>query len=503
MPDSRPPMFDDGGGLPTVARNQSTGQHAGGTDHRDDYNDRPGPNYLVRRAIAVGAGVAVIAVLAVGVGKLLDRGGGSDSAFSQPDWNTIVSVDDSSGVVVLTDNNGDEKDRIRLGIRQLTATHVVGDHIVAANDTSVVLTSLSETSSTETSSPGAASSGSETTTTVDIESTGALLLPSGSTQTVIAHNETSERAVFINASSGDIIDTDAVDTVAGAKYDLDNARSDPSGRNVLVADVRTGQSVLFSFDHDQPSFFPGLPLAIDEARVVTAQNVGTDATITVFDAAGEPGVSARTTSVRAGMLAGDNIVMVTVNGEIRVMSAVTGEIVDAGPLNVGTVNRGHVAVRGDRLIVVGSTGTAIVDAVGATVAEVVDAAPTKTGIDSTAPHRSECLILERGREVVVVSLEDGAVVVEAIATGEVRAGVNGCAPVVSTATGYLAISTNGVVRATVEGDVAAVSPDGSTIVVENGTRLELLPRADGGDESDAVEPVDIGRTGRTTLFADL
>ena len=62
----------------------------------------------------------------------------------------------------------------------------------------------------------------------------------------------------------------------------------PSGRDVLVTDSGNFQSVLFSFDRDEPSFFPGLALAIDADLVVTAQNVGSDATINVFDHAGEP-----------------------------------------------------------------------------------------------------------------------------------------------------------------------------------------------------------------------
>ena len=60
-----------------------------------------------------------------------------------------------------------------------------------------------------------------------------------------------------------------------------------SGRDVLVTDTGNFQSVLFSFDRDEPSYFPGLALAVDGDLVVTAQNVGTNATVNAFDHTGE------------------------------------------------------------------------------------------------------------------------------------------------------------------------------------------------------------------------
>ena len=68
----------------------------------------------------------------------------------------------------------------------------------------------------------------------------------------------------------------------------------PSGRDVLVTDSGNFQSVLFSFDRDEPSYFPGRALAVDDELVVTTQNVGTEASITVFDHDGEAVTDART-----------------------------------------------------------------------------------------------------------------------------------------------------------------------------------------------------------------
>ena len=58
---------------------------------------------------------------------------------------------------------------------------------------------------------------------------------------------------------------------------------------------------------------------------------------------------------------------------------------------------------------------------------------------------------------------------------------------------------------TLVGDVIAISPDGGTIGVERANRLELLPRvtANPTDDADAIEPVDVGRSGRQIFFAEL
>ena len=98
-------MYDDGGGLPDVARGE---QRRGSGDGSDRYSADEGfddrrrgvPNFLVRRAIVVGLVVVLIAVAAIAAGNLL---GGSDSdsrsAFGDSDWNTVVAIDQNIGTV--------------------------------------------------------------------------------------------------------------------------------------------------------------------------------------------------------------------------------------------------------------------------------------------------------------------------------------------------------------------------------------------------------------------
>jgi hypothetical protein len=487
-------MYDDGGGLPDVARGE---QRRGSADGSDRYSADEGfdetrrgvPNFLIRRAIVVGGVVVLIAAAAIAAGNLLGGSdSGSGSAFGDSDWNTVVAIDQNIGTVVLTDAEGEETGRFRLGIQSLTDSAVIGPTVIATSTDSIAVADLSAP---------------DDIVTIDIESAGALVRPSGTVATLIAPDTGSQRAVLVHGPTREVIDTADLDTVPGARYDIDLARSDPTGRNVLITDSGNFQSVLFSFEREAPSFFPGLALAVNDSIVVTAQNVGTNANINVFDHDGEAGVSTQTASVRAGMIAGGNVILVGVEGEVLALSITSGEVTTLDSLNVGTVQSGNVAPRGDRLIVRGDQGTAIVDGDGLVIADLPGAQPTTTGTDKLAPHRSTCLILSRAttNEIMVVDLDDGAIRVEALAGPEVLAAVSGCQPVVPTSTGYLSLTPDAVQPVTLVGDVVAISPDGGTLVVENNNRLVLTERA--VPDSDPADPVDIGRAGRSVFFADL
>ncbi|WP_395156203.1 hypothetical protein [Ilumatobacter sp.] len=491
MPRSRPPMYDDGGGLPDVARGEQRHDPSRGRDSVEGHDNRRRgvPNFLIRRAIVVGLVVVLIAVASIVAGNLLGSAdGGSGSAFGDSDWNTIVSIDKNIGAVVLTDADGEETGRFRLGIQSLTDSSVIGSTVIAASTDSIAVADLSAP---------------DDIATIDIESAGELVRPSGTVATVIAPDIASERVVLVHGPTREVIDTADLDTVPGARYDIDLARSDPTGRNVLVTDSGNFQSVLFSFDRDAPSFFPGLALAVNDSIVVTAQNVGTNANINVFDHDGEAGVSTQTASVRAGMISGGNVILIGVEGEVLSLSIASGEVTTLDSLSVGTVQSGNVAPRGDRLIVRGDQGTAIVDGDGLVIADLPGAQPTTTGIDKLAPRRSTCVILARAatNEIMVVDLDDGAIRIEALAQPEVLADVSGCLPVVPTSAGYLSLTPDAVQPVTLVGDVLAISPDGGTLVVENNNRLLLTERA--VPDSDPADPVDIGRAGRSVAFADL
>ncbi len=519
MSDSRPPIFDDGGGLPDVDRSRrrndgradGTG-HAAPTRHERGVWDNAGddewrsPNYLVRRAIVVGLVVLAIAAVAIFAGRLLGGDGSGDgSGNANADWNSIVTVDDTTGTVVITDADGQETNRFRLGLAALTDTELIDQTMIAIDTDALGIVQLdAEADITATD-----------ITTVDIAAAGTLVRPSGTTQTAVAADTSSQRLVLVHGPTAEVIDTDTTDTVPGARYDLGLAISEPAGRHILVTDSGNFQSVLFSFDREQPSFFSGLALAVNNDVVVTAANVGTNANVAVFDHAGEAGVAAQTTSVRAAMISNEMVILIGVDGEVLTMSLSSGDVSEIGTLTVGTVESGHVSTSGDRLIVIGTDGTAIVDAEGVALVELPGARPTVSGLDDPAPRSTTCLVVQRAvaGEVSVIDLETGTIGTEALAGADVLSPTDGCRPVVPTAAGYISLDADAatpVDTVTLAGDVIALSPDGNTLAVERSNRIELVQRSSAGgdgsggdDGDDEAEPVDIGRAGRTLFFAEL
>lgn len=467
---SPPTLFDDGGELPEDP--VATGA------------DDPVPNYFFRRALVVGGVVAVIAAAAVLAGRLIGSGGdGSSSGAASADWNRIVMVEDRTGRVIVVDETGEDIARLDSGVRTPNDTMVVGSTAVLSSDDVTAVVSLSD----------------ETTETFDLAAD-TVLAPSGTTLTMVAPATSGDRALIVHGPSGDVIDTAEFAPIAGARYDVTTARSATSGRDVLVTDIGNFQSVLLSFDRDEPSYFPGLALAVDGEHVVTTQNVGSNATVSAFDHRGEPLSSATTPSVRAAMITGDTVRLVTVEGQIVTMSLGSGDTDTGEILDIGTVESGHVIPTGDRLVVIGTAGTALVDDAGRVVANYDGLIP----VDEAALRGSQCITLtdmaaSSDGELTIVDVTDGTTVIEAAVTAtSILRSADGCTIVAADATGYDVVSADGVQRFD-DDTVIAIAPDAASTAAERDRRIVLVELGDTSDD----EPLDLGATGRSVFFTQV
>jgi hypothetical protein len=444
---------------------------------------RGGPNYWFRRAVVVGGVVAVLATASIVAGRLI--GSGSDDVSSgaiAPDWNRIVLVDDRTGSVVVDDPSGEQVARFESGVRSPNASALVDSTLVVAGADRTAVVDLDSEDITE------FDTGGET-----------IVRPAGSALTMIAPGADRDRALLVHGPSGDVIDTELFAPVAGARYEFVDSSSSASGRDVLVTDSGNFQSVLFSFDRDEPSFFPGLALAVDADIVVTAQNIGTDATISVFDHSGEPITTGRTSSVRAGMITDGGVVLVTVDGAVVVMSPSSGDSAERDQLDIGTISSGTVTTSGDRLIVNGSSGTAIIGDDGEIVATLAGRRPA----DETPLIGSTCFSTvndgaESETQVAVTDTTNGSVLVEAIGSEPLLVDASGCVVATSTARGYDLISSAGVQQTQTGDSALTLSPDGVAIAVERDGRVFL--DSTGLDGSTADGPIDLGPRGRTVHF---
>ena len=480
---SGPPLFDDEDGVDADHESPPRASHDSDDPSATSPATRRGPNYLFRRAVVVGGVVAVLATASIVVGQLIGSGStDTTSGAISTDWNRIVLVDSRTGRVIVDDESGEEVARIESGVRTPSASAVVDSTLVIAGPTDVAVVTI-DSESIDEFDLGAES----------------IVRPAGSALTLLAPGSDGRRAVIVHGPSGDTIDTDTFAPVVGARYEFASARSSASGRDVLVTDSGNFQSVLLSFDRDEPSFFPGLALAVDADIVVTAQNIGTDATVNVFDHAGEPVTTGRTSSVRAGMIAEAGVVLVTVDGAVVTMSPSSGEISDVSQLDIGTIESGTVSTTGDRLIVTGATGTAIVGGDGVTIASFDAQRPAGDG----SLTGSTCLAtISEGAsaetQIAVVDASDGSVLVEASGVEPLLSDASGCIVAASTQLGYDLMSSAGVQQIQTGEAALALALDGTAVAVERDGRVFL--DGTGLGDSPVGEPIDLGPRGRTVHF---
>lgn len=455
------------------------------TEAERSTTDKRHPNYLIRRAIVVGGVVAVIAIASIVVGQLIGSGATSTgSGAIDAEWNQIVIIDDRTGNVILDDGTGEEQGRIESGLQNVTDAAVINSTAVVTSADAVAIVDI----------------GTESVERFDIGAD-RIVEPAGSALTMVAAASDGSRAVLAHGPSGDVIDTATVEGVVGARYEFAEARTDPSGRDILVTDSGNFQSVLFSFDRDTASFFPGLALAVDDTRVVTAQNVGNAATINVFDHDGGSLATGTAPSVRAGMISDAGIVLIAADGRVITMSDSTGDTTEGAQLDIGTVDSGDVTTNGDRLVISGSTGTAIVANDSEVVGTFDGLRPTG---DAGAPTGSKCITLQSpdGRgPVSVIDTSDAAVVVEADGSGALLHDATGCVVAASTTSGFDVLSAVGVQQFQTGDILTGLSPDGRAVIVERAGRSNLL---DIGDAQAAAssDPIDLGPRGRRTSFTN-
>ena len=467
MPSPTPP-FDDEGDAPVEAI---------GND--DPVNARSRPHYWFRRAVVVGGVVAVVATAAIVITTLTSSSNGAAPLGTvSAEWNRIVLVDERTGRVIVDDAQGDELARIDTGIRSVLDSAVVDSTAVVVSATATSIVDLADETSTE------HTIGTDTVT-----------WPTGTGLTMIAADSGAARGLIIHGPTGDVIDTDAFDPIAGTRYEWSGARSGPSGRDILVTDSGNFQSVLFSFDRAEPSYFPGLALAVDDDVVVTAQNVGTEATVNVFDHDGQAISSGATTSVRAALIGGDSIQLITVDGEIVTMSTSSGDTESAGRLALGSVEFGVVTTSGDRLVVVGADGSALVDDTGVEIGNYPGA---ELAPETWAARGSTCVALtdDTSGQVALVAFDDGSTLNEAAMTAPLFSTVDGCTVASRVTTGYQVTSPESVATVDVDGVGAMVglSPDGAKVALAIEGRLALA------DAATATDTIDLGPAGRTVEF---
>jgi hypothetical protein len=179
------------------------------------------------------------------------------------------------------------------------------------------------------------------------------------------------------------------------------------------------------------------------------------------------------------------------------MSASSGDTSDGARLDIGTIESGSVTPGGDRLVVTGATGTALVGADGEIITSFEAQRPagelpligsncfTTVTADDTAEPR-----------IAVVDTTDGSVLAESSGSEPLFSDASGCTIAVTTPSGYDLVSAEGVSQFETDDTALALSLDGAAVAVERDGRLALA----GSDPDAATDPIDLGPRGRTVHF---
>lgn len=461
-------------GTDTLDARDRPGDHPDGRDDKwdDDWDE---PNYLVRRALVVGAVVLGIAIVAVVASRFI-VGNGDDDGASSADarWDTLVVLTGDE-VRLLEPESGDEIESFDSTVDLLDAQSLVAEDVLVTltDEGAVALLDLND----GTTRRGRA----------------------GVDETLLVSPDNPRVAIVGPDAGGDvtIIDTGgrnvfSVADAAGLTNPLifnSDVRVNAAGSHVAVPVPNAFQSFVIDIAEETSEAFAGRVIAISDEFVVTEQPAGGESEIELHELGGERVASVDVPTPRASLLTGDgSMVLVASDGSVRTVSS-DGEVGEVDPIidEDGApleVKSGFAALGGTRLVVVaGAVDTAVVlDESGA----VLGSASGR--ITTTPPRGTRCVVVGGGSSTdpsTLLDLDDGSVVTTIERGLPAATSVDGCT--VALLGGGDNLVTDGDVISIDARSIAEVTPNGDGVVVLDGRDTELVRL---GGEDDPIELAD-------------
>lgn len=520
MSDGRHPPYDDGGGLPDTERRafrpkpgaddaDDPGAHSPGEAWEGEWED-DGPNYLVRRLIAIGFAVAVLGTLAVVIGRLVS-GNGDDTPSTpfDPSWNT-VAVLDTQTITLVDPDDGDEIETYD------APTDLLDAQSLALGNVLVVLDDAGRISQ------------------IDLTDGSIERDRAGPDETLVVSPDHPDFAVVAPDTGGDVMIVDVGDRSALSVADaagLDaplmfgaDLRINPAGTHAAITD-RGGriQTLIIDLGDETVEVVGGQIVAINDEVVVTAQFAGDQTELEYWDLLGTRLESVDVPTPEVTMLTDDNhVVGIDATGTITVAGD-DGDVDEVGLLTVEVtgsdatggnesdvsdegaeplqetveVTGGSAAFANRRLVVTTADHTFVVDDRGEQVGVVAGSpgAPITTA--------TTCVVaLADGLDgSSMVDLDDGTVLVRVPSGFVAASSLDGCTSAVQGTTPT--VVRRGEIARVDLASITAVAPDGSHVVVGERAATSLVPvdelLAEDGDEP---EPVELGRGDVVVRFVD-
>ncbi|BAN00340.1 hypothetical protein [Ilumatobacter coccineus] len=422
------------------------------------------PNYMVRRALAIGGTIAAIAIIVFVVSKVIggDDGGSGSASAASAEWNHVVVLTDDE-IRIVDPSNGDVVDTYDGDADLLDAQSVVtGNVLVTMTDAGrITQTDLSDGTSTR----GRASTDqalrlSTTNPTIAIAGT-----DGGGDVTLIDTNERTTLRV------GDVAGLDDPLIFPMEVY------VNPDGTHAAMSDARSFQSTVVDIAEGTAELLAGQVVAIGDDRVVTAQRAGANTELEFYDLAGERLGSVDVPTPAASLLTSDgNMLLVDASGAIRLANA-DGDVSELGALSdteaptaTIEVEAGTTAFGGTRLLAITSRQVFVLNDAGLQLG-VADG-----DITSTPTRASRCVTVGSPRSTgtsVQLDLDNASVIVE-IGGGIVsNTSVDGCTAALIGGASPQIVHDGEIIEVDAN-SIVDIAPDGEAYVVLDGRDSELL-----------------------------
>jgi hypothetical protein len=446
---------------------------------RSSHPDRDGgPNYLVRRAAAVAALLAVIGVAAA-VTLAVTRDDG-DAADDGTGWNGVAVVDTATGAIALLDADGAETGTVA-GTGRVVDVHALADRVALVGTDQITVVDVGDAQIAH-EIPFATGASVER-------------LPTARALVLVVTAAAGATMTFVDAVSGEMIDVADVADLTNPLLVADSLRSSIDGTAFAVGDGRTFQTVVVRFGDEVATYFPGVPMAVSDELVVTSQNVGSSAELGFFDVTGE----------RIGTVEGERPIGGTVDGERFVHVTATGSLFVATPDDdvekIGSitvpdgdgVRWARPVADGAGLLVAGDQFEALVDvATGEVRYQTTFAAP----VDVLEPDTTwRCVAIGgSGSYDTLVDAATGAVLAD-LARGDVMGtSADGCGVDLLQSGARRIVTPDDELVVPASSRSIALSPDGRTAAVVAVDGTGALRPVDGAD------PTDLGTVDGTPVF---
>ena len=441
----------------------------------DDGADGRRPNYAARRTAVV---VAVTILIGIAVAVLVVPRGDGPLVLDEPEWNAVVDVARATGEIEVIGADGRRLVTIT-GQPRATELFTDGNHIALAVPDGLLLVDISTGRRREVQIER-----SWQTTRLDDTAAFVLLSAPRITGTV----------AIIDATTGRQIDIAAVADQRNPLLIADSVRSDPTGRAFAVGDGRNFQTIIVSFDDDEPAYVAGAPLALGDEIVITAATIGPSAELGIFDRTGTRRAAITSPPPVGGVLAGDRFVYITDDGQVLSVDADSDRPTERGliPLPGGDeVTDVRPVAGGERLVAGGERFVTVVDLDG----EIIHQAALPIGLQQPLPTGAwRCLPVVLTDRIIINDLVDGAALAEIgveSTSGSVAVSLDGCGVAVD----GVFVSPAGTRRFGTSARQALPTPDGDGVVIvgaDGRARLVTI----GSDDT-----VELGEVGTLIGFA--